>query len=232
MIARDGRPLIALGSAFTAAVVVAALLLDHWIVVMAAVVLGLLTCFLAYFFRDPERTSPETPGVVVSPADGWIVSISRVDSHPFVGASPTRLAIFLSVFDVHVNRSPAAGRVDYVDYRPGAFQAAFRSTAGDVNEQTEIGLTTSSGMRLAFRQIAGVLARRVVCRLQSGQQVKAGERCGIIKFGSRADVFLPPGSTINVRKGDHVAGGKTVLGHLPTVGSGQPETSTSRSQDA
>lgn len=215
MIARDGLPLIAVGLIVTAAAVTAALLTGHWGWTALAAVFGILTCFILYFFRDPERVAPDHPGVVVSPADGWVVTINQVDNHPFVGDYPIRLAIFLTVFDVHVNRSVAEGKVEYVDYRPGQFQAAYRETAGDVNEQSEIGLVTPSGAKLAFRQIAGLLARRVVCSFRAGQQVKAGERCGIIKFGSRADVFFPPGSTIVVRKGEHVSAGQTVLGYLP-----------------
>ena len=185
---------------------------------------------MLYFFRDPERTAPDHPGVVVSPADGWVVMVDQIDNHPFVGDRPTRLAIFLSVFDVHVNRSPAEGQVEYVDYRPGQFRAAFVEAAGDVNEQTEIGLIAPSGAKLAFRQIAGLLARRVVCRFHKGQQVKAGERCGIIKFGSRADVFFPPGSRIDVKKGEHVSAGRTVLGYLP--GAESSGSSSARSQNA
>ena len=232
MIAPDGRPLIVGGFILTAAAVTAALLFKHWAVTAIAVLCAVLTGFLLYFFRDPDRAAPQEAGAVVAPADGWVVTVSEAHGHPFVGKNASRLAIFLSIFDVHVNRTPSSGRVDYVDYRPGSFKAAFVATAGDTNEQTEIGLTAPSGVRLAFRQIAGLLARRVVCRLQAGQDVVAGERCGIIKFGSRADVFLPHGSRIIVKKGDHVAAGRTVLAYLSTTPGASDEAEDSRKQDA
>jgi phosphatidylserine decarboxylase len=215
MIAREGRFLVGVGLIVAAASIVLATLWSHWISLTVAIVITALALLVTYFFRDPERVAPDEPNVVVSPADGWVVTVDHLDRHDFVGSQPHRVSIFLSVFDVHVNRVPVAGTVEYVEYRKGRFRAAYRDDAGEVNEQTEIGLTTPSGLKAAFKQIAGQVARRIVCTLEKGQTVATGQRCGIIKFGSRADIILPADAVIRVQKGEHVAGGRTILGYLP-----------------
>jgi phosphatidylserine decarboxylase len=174
---------------------------------VSCIVLLLATAMVAYFFRDPDRTAPADPSLVVSPADGRVM---EVVNEPFEGRSGRRISIFLAVWNVHVNRSPMAGRVARVEYRPGRFWAAMRSRASAENEQNVIHLETAQGT-IVFKQIAGWIARRVVCWKSVGDQVGRGERIGLIRFGSRMDVWLPDGATVVARPGQHVAGGMSVL---------------------
>lgn len=168
------------------------------------VVLGL---FVFYFFRDPERRIPSDPDAVVSPGDGHVVEI--VDEA--MGATQgKRISIFLSVFDVHVNRAPVAGRIAGVEYRPGKFYAAMRKRASEQNEMNVITVATPSG-NVVFKQIAGAIARRVLCWKTVGDTVALGERVGMIRFGSRVDVWLPKDAEILVRRGQKVAGGSSIL---------------------
>jgi phosphatidylserine decarboxylase len=163
--------------------------------------------FVLYFFRDPDRAIPSNPGVVVSPADGRVVEIV---SEPFDSKPGQRISIFLSVWDVHVNRAPVEGQIRQIEYRPGHFYAALRSRASEQNEQNVIRLLTPKG-EMAFKQIAGWIARRVLCWKQEGDLVARGERVGMIRFGSRVDIWLPPEAQIVVERGQHVAGGSSVL---------------------
>ena len=174
---------------------------------VTAAVLLVLCAGVAFFFRDPERLPPAEPGVVVSPADGRIMEIS---DEAFGGRAGRRISIFLSILDVHVNRSPMAGRLGKVEYRPGRFYNAMRSRASVENEQNIIHLQTERG-EMVFKQIAGAIARRVVCWKKPGDTVKLGERIGVIRFGSRMDVWLPQDAEIVARPGQHVAGGVSVL---------------------
>lgn len=199
-IAREGTPFILVGGALT-------LLL--WAVgwLGAALVILLLTAFIVFFFRDPERTAPTDPEAVLAPGDGRVVAV-RPEGQAIM------VSIFLSLFDVHVNRSPISGVVREMEYRRGRFLAAFRENAPRENEQTRIVVSGEVGT-VAFRQIAGLVARRIVCRVRPGQTVRAGERVGLICFGSRVDVLIPPPLVPTVRKGDRVRGGLTVVGRLP-----------------
>jgi phosphatidylserine decarboxylase len=167
--------------------------------------------FVLYFFRDPERTAPSDPNAVVSPADGRVVEI--VDE-PWEGTPGRRISIFLSVWDVHVNRAPVEGTIRKVEYRPGRFYAALRSRASTENEQNVIHITSPRG-EMVFKQIAGWIARRVLCWKPEGAQVALGERVGMIRFGSRVDVWLPADAEIVTRRGEHVAGGRDVLARWP-----------------
>ena len=173
----------------------------------------LLSGFFAFFFRDPHRHAPDGENDVVSPADGRVL----VAGPALAGATPRgrwqQISIFLSPMDVHVNRIPASGRVTRVDYTPGKFLPAYRAEAGGTNERSEIWID-HGGQTIVARQIVGILARRVVCRVQVGADVRAGDRFGIMKFGSRMDVFLPPTATIRVNVGDAVRGGETVIAVL------------------
>lgn len=169
-----------------------------------------LTLFFAYFFRDPERKIPSDDNLILSPADGKIVAIETVTEPLFLKSRAQKISIFLSPLDVHINRIPASGKVDYFSYIPGKFLAAYKEKASTDNEQTAIGITSSNG-KILFKQIAGVLARRIVCRLKVGQEVKAGEKFGMIRFGSRVDIFLPEGLELKVQMGDKVTGGETIL---------------------
>jgi phosphatidylserine decarboxylase len=170
-------------------------------------VLIFLGLFVFYFFRDPKRTIPSDPDAVVSPADGHVVEI--VDE-PFASVPGKRVTIFLAVWDVHVQRAPVAGSIAKVEYRPGKFLAAFRSRASEENEQNVISMDTAKG-RLVFKQIAGAIARRVICWKQPGEKVALGERVGLIRFGSRVDIWLPAEAQIVAQRGQKVKGGESIL---------------------
>lgn len=177
--------------------------------------LGLvITAWVAYFFRDPERVTPTRPGLVVSPADGEVSLITSAPPPPELGMGPEprpRISVFLNIFDVHVNRVPADGTVAALDYRPGKFLNAALDKASEDNERMSVRLTLADGRDLAFVQIAGLIARRIKCVLRNGQAVRAGERYGLIRFGSRVDVYLPPGVAPLVVVGQRAVAGETVL---------------------
>ena len=179
----------------------------------ASLLFLVLAGFFVFFFRDPERTAPAGDDVVLSPADGRVL----VAGPAIAGAAPagswTQISIFLSPMDVHVNRIPASGRVTKVAYTPGRFLPAYRLDAGTANERSEIWID-HNGQTIVARQIVGLLARRVVCRAKTGEAVRAGERYGIMKFGSRMDIFLPPTADIKVQVGQTVRGGETVIAVL------------------
>jgi phosphatidylserine decarboxylase len=176
---------------------------------LAAAGLG-LSAFMAFFFRDPERTPPPVVAAVLAPADGRVLEVREDVTDPFVG--PGRMvSIFLSPLDVHVNRSPIDGEVVGVEYRPGRFLPAYREEAAEENERTVIAIQ-GSGVRVVVRQVAGTLARRVVCRVRPGDRLRSGERFGMIRFGSRLDVIVPEGVRLLVRPGDRVRAGETILG--------------------
>jgi phosphatidylserine decarboxylase len=172
----------------------------------ATVGLGLLALFVAYFFRDPRRTIPSEAGIIVSPADGKVVEIQQ-------GEGDTRVSIFLSIFNVHINRSPINGRVTDVEYRAGRFRAAFNPLASVENEQNTLTLE-GEGIRMECSQIAGIVARRLVCWSSPGSTLARGERFGLIRFGSRVELVLPPNVEILVQIGDKIHGGSSVIGRI------------------
>jgi phosphatidylserine decarboxylase len=173
---------------------------------------ALLGGFFAYFFRDPERSVPQAPGLIVSPADGRVIVAGPSDPATSPPGRWLQIAIFLSPLDVHINRSPAAGRVTRIEYKPGRFLPAYDTQAGE-NEANEVWLD-AGGKPVVFRQVVGVLARRIVCRIEEGQEVARGERVGLMKFGSRMDVFLPLDAELLVTVGQPVVAGETVLAVL------------------
>ncbi len=166
-----------------------------------------LAAFVLYFFRDPERVAPADPAAVVSPADGRVVEVIE---QPLGSRPGRRVSIFLAIWDVHVNRAPLAGRITKVEYRPGRFYAAMRSRASAENEQNVVHLETPRG-EIVFKQIAGWIARRVLFWKTAGDAVALGERVGMIRFGSRVDLWLPAEAEILVRPGEHVKGGSSIL---------------------
>jgi phosphatidylserine decarboxylase len=166
-----------------------------------------LGLFVLYFFRNPHRTIPSAPGLVVSPADGRVMEIVE---EPLDGTVGWRISIFLAIWNVHVQRAPVAGRVADVVYRPGRFYAAMRSAASRENEQNIIYLHAPAG-RIVFKQIAGAIARRVICWKREGEEVVRGELMGLIRFGSRVDVWLPLNARVLVKRGDNVKGGESIL---------------------
>jgi phosphatidylserine decarboxylase len=176
-----------------------------------AIIPVLLAAFFLWFFRDPERSIPQEAGAVVSPGDGKVTDVSTV---ALGSGKQTRISIFLSVFDVHVNRSPIAGVVRDVRYRRGKFLNAMNAVSAEQNEQNVV-TVEGDGQRVVFKQIAGLLARRIVFHPRIGDRLERGQRVGLIKFGSRVDVLLDASAQINVKVGDRVQGGASVLAHLP-----------------
>jgi phosphatidylserine decarboxylase len=177
-----------------------------------AVIFLLLGAFILWFFRDPQREIPADPNTIVSPADGQVL---EVISEPLDGRTGSRISIFLAIWNVHVNRSPMEGKLARVDYRPGRFHMAMKAAASTENEQNVIRLSTPRG-EIVFKQIAGLIARRVILWKKVGDTVARGERVGLVRFGSRVDVWLPAEVEIVVKRGDHVAGGSSILARWPT----------------
>ena len=181
------------------------------------VILLALTTFFLFFFRDPDRRVEAADAAVLSPADGRVMVAGPSTAQSFPAANWQQISIFLSPMDVHVNRMPVSGRIEHVEYHPGRFLPAFKAEAGDLNEYTELHVDVR-GRKVIFRQIVGILARRIVCRAKVGDEVKAGDRFGVMKFGSRMDIFLPPDAAVRVKVGDKVTAGVTVLAELPSPG--------------
>jgi len=174
----------------------------------------LFALFFLWFFRDPERSIPTEPGLIVSPADGTVTEVAAV---PMDGKPCTRVSIFLSVFDVHVNRSPVSGRIKDVVYRPGTFANAISAASAEDNEQNVVTME-GDGMTVVFKQIAGLLARRIVFDHKAGDTLARGQRVGMIKFGSRTDVIFPGPAEITVKPGDRVKGGSSILARVGVAG--------------
>jgi len=188
----------------------------------------LLACFFLWFFRDPERAIPSEPGLVVAPADGKVTAMAPATLN---GKEYVRLSIFLNVFNVHVNRSPMGGVIRSAKYQEGKFLNAMNEACADLNEQNTV-TVEGEGHTLVFKQIAGLLARRVVFTKKVGDTVGRGERIGLMKFSSRMDVFLEPSATIQVRAGDHVKGGSSVLARLSVEATGSGKKNSAMSQGA
>jgi len=205
------------GIPFIAGALIPAALLADWRRFWWAAGFTALAAFFAYFFRDPEREVPVEPGLVVSPADGRVVVAGAADPRWSPPGTWKQITIFLSPIDVHMNRTPVDGRITRVEYRQGSFLAAYKVEAGG-NELNEIWID-HHGEPVVVRQIVGVLARRIVCRVAEGQTLERGERIGLMKFGSRMDVFLPARAELLVRAGQHVVAGVTVLARLPVTSS-------------
>lgn len=177
-------------------------------------VLGFLTLFTAWFFRNPARRTPSQAGAVVSPGDGKVIAIDQEFEPRYLKEQSIRISIFLNVFDVHINRMPYAGTVENVIYQPGRFVPANKPEATLQNEQNAVCLKTPQGVKLLCVQVAGLIARRIVSWVQPGDQVAIGERYGLIRFGSRMDLYLPATSRVKVAVGNRVKGGETILAEL------------------
>jgi len=195
------------------------LALGHGWVQAVGVLLVLLGLFVFSFFRDPRRVIPGEPGLVVAPADGRVVVVK---DEPESGRPGKRISIFLAIWNVHVNRAPAAGKVTRVDYKPGKFLAAWDEDASRQNEQNVFRQTTEFG-EIVYKQIAGWVARRVVSWKKAGDQVARGERIGLVRFGSRVDLWLPVEAEIVVKVGDNVKGGSSVVARVPVGCRGKNE---------
>ncbi len=212
--AREGLPFIAIA----AVLAIGALLfatrrggLPAWALTAVMVVVAI---WVAYFFRDPERTGDRGERVVTAPADGKVVLITEVDEPAFIHGRALRVSIFMNVFNVHVNRYPISGTVKYVQYNPGKFLNAAVEKSSLENEQRSVGIEAGP-YRILVRQIAGLIARRIVTYSREGERVEQGERMGLIRFGSRVDVFLPTDATVKVKIGELTTAGTTVVAELP-----------------
>ncbi len=174
----------------------------------------LATMFIIYFFRDPERFIPTDTTSVVSPADGKVIVIEKLHDTRFTEGDAVKISIFMNVFNVHVNRSPITGFVDKIIYTPGKFYSADTQKGGEYNEHCAVVMTNTAGKKVAFVQVAGLIARRIVCWLEPEDKIQKGYRTGLIRFGSRVDVYLPADTPVNVAIGQKVIAGESVLAHL------------------
>lgn len=208
--AREGYPFIGGATLLAAATIALALGRRSYVLWILAFALGILALWVAYFFRDPERTGPRDERLLIAPADGKVLPIVEVDEPTFVGGRAVRISIFMNVFNVHVNRYPVDGVVRHLHYNPGKFINAAHDKASLENEQMSVGIETPRG-RVLVRQIAGLIARRIVTYSKQGDRTEQGARFGLIRFGSRVDVFAPLGTIVRVKAGEHISGGSTVL---------------------
>ncbi len=211
--AREGLVFIAIAALVAAGTYALALNRRSWPLWLLAFLLTVIALWVAYFFRDPERTGARGDQLVIAPADGKVVLINEVDEPAFLGGRAKRISIFMNVFNVHVNRYPVSGTVRYVQYNPGKFLNAAAEKSSLENEQMSVGIETPLG-RVLMRQIAGLIARRIVTYSKVGETIKQGDRMGLIRFGSRVDVFLPMDATVLVKVGDMTVAGTTVTAEL------------------
>lgn len=207
MVAPEGRSIIVSVAVMAAASAGVGWGLDMAIARVASFLLLIFVGFCFIFFRDPDRSIPEGENIVLAPADGKVVAVSEMET------GEKKVSIFLSVFDVHRNRSPVSGNVARVDYSKGKFLAAFKPDASEINEHTDVEIHSLKGV-VRVRQIAGVLARRIICHLKEGQTVTRGQSLGFIRFGSRTDLIVPAGTHLTVGVGDRVKGGSSIVGKM------------------
>jgi len=181
----------------------------------APALIGLaVTFFIAFFFRDPDRVVPISDGAIISPADGRVVIAGKADHTPFYDGSCQKVSIFMSVFNVHVNRIPHEGQIEKIAYHPGKFVNASLDKASEGNERNAVFMITDRGQRFCVVQIAGLIARRIICHIQAGETIHRGRRFGLICFGSRLDVYLPPEASLTVGVGDRVKAGTSIIGYF------------------
>jgi phosphatidylserine decarboxylase len=211
--AREGLSFIAIAALVALGTFAVALNRRSWPIWLLAFLLTMIALWVAYFFRDPVRTGRRGDRVVISPADGKVVLITEVDEPTFIKGRAVRISVFMNVFNVHVNRYPVSGVVELVERKAGRFLNAASEKSSLQNEQSSIGIDSPAGPVLV-KQIAGLIARRIITDSKPGEQVRQGDRMGLIRFGSRVDVFLPIGSPILVKPGDMAVAGVTVLGEL------------------
>jgi phosphatidylserine decarboxylase len=211
MIAQDGWPIIRITSIIFLIFLFLSFVFVNQILITAACLFGFLLLFHLFFFRDPEREIPQNQYAVLSPADGRVVSVEKVEEQEYFKEHVWKISIFLSVFNVHVNRMPTNGKIEYLAYKKGQFLAAFAGRASELNEQSVIGIQNANG-KVLFKQIAGLIARRIIYHCEDGEEVIAGERFGMIRYGSRVDVFVPLSTNIMVSRMQRVKGGISVLG--------------------
>lgn len=215
---KEGRGVVLFAAVFmvmTLSLLIAVRPEPLWLFYSSVVLLLLLFSMVVYFFRSPARILNESPGTIISPADGTVVKIEQVDEDEYFRKPMLQLSVFMSPLNVHLNRIPAKGKVVFYRYHPGKYLVAWHPKSSRMNERNTIIIETPEGIRFMVRQIAGILARRIVCYCREGMEVKQGQELGFIKFGSRVDVFLPVGADVRVKPGDRVKGGVDLLAYLP-----------------
>lgn len=213
MIAKEGYLSIFIAVVFTVAVyTLTYLFVTHWIAFPIYIVVGVCCGIVIYFFRDPERTSPKGDNLIISPADGAVILIKEYNEQTYIKQKATQITIFLSPLDVHVNRNPVSGLLEYLKYKPGKFLMAWNENASEQNERADFGVLHPSGTKIFFKQITGFLARRIVYHIKEGDQLVAGERFGMMKFGSRMDIIVPSNVDIKVKEGDRTVAGESIIG--------------------
>jgi phosphatidylserine decarboxylase len=215
MFAREGYFTMTIAVIFTAIVfILTAIYITHWIAYPIYILVGICCGIVIYFFRDPERITPEGDNLIISPADGVVVLIKEYQEDVYIKDKATQISIFLSPLDVHVNRNPISGKLEYLKYHPGKYLMAWNEHASELNERADFGVLHSSGTKFFFKQITGFLARRIVYHIKKGDDLQAGERFGMMKFGSRMDVIVPSNVTINVKEGDRTVAGESIIGEI------------------
>ncbi|MAO64759.1 MAG: phosphatidylserine decarboxylase family protein [Balneola sp.] len=213
MISKEGfATIFVVGLASVLISVFAEYFLPDWFATIVYIFFGGLTLLTIYFFRDPERILPEDENLIVSPADGKVVFVKEVEEDVYIKGKATQISIFLSPLNVHVNRNPVSGLLEYVKYHPGEYLMAWTEHASELNERADFGVLHPSNTKIFFRQITGFLARRIVYNISEGDQLTAGERFGIMKFGSRMDIVVPGNVDIQVKPGDTTRAGESILG--------------------
>ncbi len=206
-LAREGYPFIALSGFITFILALTGSI--------ALTLIGLIiTLFVIYFFRDPARVTPDEPEAVICPADGKVILIKETEDERFFAGKCLKISIFMNIFNVHVNRIPLAGTIRKISFKPGKFYAADKDKAALHNEYCAVSLVTATGIPYTVVQVAGLIARRIVCRAEKNDAVVAGERYGIIRFGSRVDLYLPPGTKTEISLREQVRAGETILARL------------------
>ncbi len=213
MIAREGVPIILWTGAIFLIVLILALVFKHAVLWGVSGLLFLIFVFHFFFFRDPERSFEGPPTAIVAPADGKVILIEEVEKPHYLKGPAIKISIFMSVFNCHVNRIPATGTVEFLQHKAGQFLNAMNHRTGEENEQQMIGINTAYG-KIFFKQIAGLIARRIVCKLQLGQKVQRSQRFGMIRYGSRLDVFLPLNVTVKVQLNQKTVAGETIIGEF------------------
>ncbi len=215
MFARDGYPTMTLATVVTAGVFyLTYTFLDHWFSYVIYTIFAILWGIVIYFFRDPERTAPSGQNLIISPADGKVVLVKEIEEEVYLKDKATQISIFLSPLNVHVNRNPVSGKLEYLKYHPGKYLMAWDPNASVENERADFGVLHPSGTKFFFKQITGFLARRIVYHIKEGDELVAGERFGMMKFGSRMDIIVPGNVEIHVKEGDRTWAGQSVLGEI------------------
>jgi phosphatidylserine decarboxylase len=214
MFAKEGYTIIATTAGISLVLTLVGFWLGNrwsWLLYITA---ALLMVFVLNFFRDPDRTTPTGNDLLIAPADGKVVQIVQLENAKYIDGPATQVSIFLSAFDVHVNRIPLSGVVEYVHYYPGEYLLAWHEKASELNEQSQFGLRHESGTKILFKQITGYVARRIVYHISEGDSVTAGNRFGMMKFGSRMDIIVPANVELNVEVGQRTVAGETVMGRV------------------